>query len=510
VNDESRSRIIDVVRLQHLVTTPKAAAAASCSRARKSIYDANNNPLPLFARRSTYCNHTSNPKPFHALSLEMIHAMHDVLENWYHPGDDSSNNRTIQAILLKSNPDGLKRPAFCAGGDVKSIYMSILQENDDVRQQRHGHGRAGLMSADFFRHEYTVNHALATVQESAYTTATTAATSSTTTNTNGNNEQQQQQQQQPVQISLWNGLVMGGGVGISIHGKYRVATEHTIFSMPETAIGFFPDVGSLYWMPRLLSPGNAVYLALTGRRLHADDLLYTGLATHYVPSHRLHDLEAALIQATMTTTQSSATVSGGGSGSVGGVAPVLSLFHQAPPKDPAQSMLAREKNHIDAVFGPALQDDSCRVEHIVASLEKMKQEGGTESENAFSRETLATLGKMSPTSLQVTLEGLRRGAKCNSIGQDLVMEFRMSQHFMRQDSTTAGGPPSDFMKGIRAMLVDKGSDKKPPQWNPARLEDVTDEVIASYFGPIEHEWEIPETTSSLRLILLRGCVDGHP
>jgi enoyl-CoA hydratase/carnithine racemase len=436
----------------------------------------------------------SNPKPFHALSLEMIHVMHDVLENWYSPAAapaaaGGSSSDKMQAILFKSNPDGLKRPAFCAGGDVKSIYTSILETMSDESSIRHGQGQAGLMSADFFRHEYTVNHALATVQESAYTT-----TNKSDTNDNDND---QHQQQQPVQISLWNGIVMGGGVGISIHGKYRIATEHTILSMPETAIGFFPDVGSLYWMPRLLSPGNAVYLALTGHRLHAHDLVYTGLATHYVPSHRLNDLEAALILATANDS----AASGGGGGGGGGVVPVLSSFHQAPPKDPAQSMLAREKNNIDAIFGPALQDDSYRVEHIVESLEKMKHDGDGDSESDFSRETLATLDKMSPTSLQVTLEGLRRGSKCSTIGQDLAMEFRMSQHFMRQtNAATTGGQPSDFMEGIRAMLVDKGSDKKPPKWNPARLEDVTDEMIASYFGPIEHEWEIPKTTASSSLI----------
>jgi enoyl-CoA hydratase/carnithine racemase len=133
---------------------------------------------------------SSNPKPFHALSLEMIHVMQDVLENWYGSSSGCSNNSSssrsssIQAILLKSNPDGLKRPAFCAGGDVKSIYTSILLESDDDKQhaahhhhrQQHGHGKPGLMSADFFRHEYSVNHALATVHESAYNNNTTTTT----------------------------------------------------------------------------------------------------------------------------------------------------------------------------------------------------------------------------------------------------------------------------------------------------------------------------------------------
>lgn len=266
---------------------------------------------------------------------------------------------------------------------------------------------------------------------------------------------------------------MGGGVGISIYGHYRVATENTVFAMPETAIGLFPDVGSMYWMPRLLSPhthaGIAVYLALTGQRLRAADLVYCGLATHHVPAAQLNDLEAALV--TASTQQQSSSPNDI-------LAPVLSSYHSTPAIPPEESHLAKHKDAIADVFGPALEDGQYGVETICSALQQRSDD--------FGRTTLQTLQGMSPTSLKVTLEGLRRGAAVGSLGEDLVMEFRMAQHFMR--------PGSDFREGVRAALVDKDG---KPQWNPASLEAVTDKMVESYFAPLSHEWEVPGSTSKL-------------
>jgi enoyl-CoA hydratase/carnithine racemase len=364
----------------------------------------------------------NNPKPLHALTLGMCHCLQDVLPSWY-------ADETLAAVLVKSSSES-KVPAFCSGGDVKSVYMSGI--NDDGK---HGQGVPELETADFFRQEYMVNHLLATAPKP--------------------------------QISLWDGIVMGGGVGLSIHGKYRVATENTVFAMPETGIGLFPDVGSMYWMPKLLSEGVAVYLALTGKRLKAPDLLYTGMATHYIPSKRLEDLERALV------------LSAGKKDNRSFVPPVLMSFHEMPPDDPRQSMLAKQHKVIDNVFG-VLSDPQSRVEDIVDSLEKLDTD--------FGRETLATLDKMSPTSLKITLEGLRRGSTMQTVGEDLRMEYRMAQACMR--------PGSDFYEGIRAVLVDKDN---APVWNPASLQDVTDEMVESYFAPIEHEWEIPSMTATSKL-----------
>lgn len=367
----------------------------------------------------------NNPESFHALTTDMIFALQDVLREWY-------SDNTLQMILLKaSNTKSNKRPAFCAGGDVKRVYLSGRSSDPSVGP--HGVGYPGVETSEFFRHEYDVNHQMATHKDVL------------------------------PQVSLWDGMVMGGGVGISIHGKYRVATEHAVFSMPETAIGLFPDVGSCWWMPRLLPPSMAVYLALTGQRLLPADLLYAGLATHYVPSARLPELEVALAQASKHE-----------------LAEVLLSFHENTTPDPLNSSLAQHRGVIDQVFehvldGNASAGDSAApppaqssVEHIVETLEGLDTE--------FCRATLQTLRSVSPTSLKVTLEGLRRGSRLQNISDDFVMEYRMSQGFMRNH---------DFYEGIRARLIDKDN---RPLWKPSRLEDVTDDMVAAFFEPIQYEW----------------------
>ena len=349
----------------------------------------------------------NNPKALNALTLAMIESMQEVFSHWH-------EDPTIKAILVSAA--SAKRPAFCVGGDVKSIYVDTVEG-----------GAQENLKKKFFQQEYKVNYAIATWERP--------------------------------QISLWDGMVMGGGAGISIHGKYRVSTENTLFAMPETAIGFFPDVGSMWWMPRLLMPGMARYLALTGARLNAPDLLYSGLATHYVPSARLNELRKALVDATLKEGMVDAPDV---------VASILVSFHEEPPTKPQDSFLAQHKRSIDAAFTKA-----ATVEEITKALQGL--------DNAFSKETLEVMEKMSPTSLKVTLEGLKRGGHCSSIGEDLQMEYRISQAFMKEGS--------DFYRGIRATLVDKDGD---PQWLPSKLEDVTTEMIEEHFAPLgESEWEIP-------------------
>ena len=361
----------------------------------------------------------NNPKALHSLTQDMIDCFQDVLDQWTKSSDDTD----IKGILIKASQDGLKRPIFCAGGDVKAVYENGLATGNKNPE-------------NFFFTEYHVNHAIATSKI-------------------------------PI-ISLWDGIVMGGGCGISIHGKYRIATENTILAMPETAIGLFPDVGSCWWMNKLLKRPIANYLALTGTRISSADLMYTGLATHYVPSKVLPDLESALVEASEeTTTTSTEDVFAG----------ILMSFHESIPSD--DCLLAQNSVIINQTF----QAD--HVEDIIAKLEKAQQSGDADSE--FATQTLETLSKMSPTSLKITLEGLNRGSKLNSIEDDLQMEYRMARK-------CAMKPHSDFFEGVRALLVDKDQN---PKWNPTRLEDVTPERIEEYFEPIEKELLLRDSINSV-------------
>lgn len=354
----------------------------------------------------------NHPKALHALSMDMIECIQDVMSQW-------TSDVSMKAILFKANNAESKRLAFCAGGDVKAVWESGMAKDP--------------LTPNFFYQEYQVNYSIATCPK-------------------------------PI-VSIWDGVVMGGGVGLSVHGKYRVATENTLFAMPETSIGLFPDVGSMYWMPRLLSPSVANYLALTGHRVTAADLVYTGIATHYIPSEKLPELESALIEATKEGDNDPKTHDV--------IANVLKSFHEKLPPDDCHVL--RHKSTIEWVF----QGET--IEEIIEKLEEIQKEEA-ESDDAFAEKALATLKKVSPTSLKVTLEGLKRGAVTKSIAEDLQMEYRMAR--------ACTLPGADFFEGVRALLVDKDHS---PKWNPSTIEEVTSEQVQEFFAPIEHEWSMPSS-----------------
>lgn len=332
----------------------------------------------------------NRPKSLNALTLGMIRTLDPVLADW---ADDPA----VRAVVIRGAGDR----AFCAGGDVRAIY-------DAGKAMKEGSGD-GALTRDFFREEYRVNRRIHRFPKPY--------------------------------LALLDGITMGGGVGLSVHGSYRITTERTLFSMPETAIGLFPDVGGTWFLPRC--PGETgTYVALTGTRLHAADIHYLGIGTYHVPSGRIDDAVADLAAADL-----------GGADSGREIDRVLAR-HAVAAGDPP---LAGHRAAIDRCFG------FDTIEEILAALEHE----GTD----WAKSTLEILGQVSPTSLKVTLRQIRSG-KTLDFDDAMKMEYRLSQGFMRGH---------DFYEGIRAALIDKD---RSPKWRPADLAAVGEGEVEGHFAPL--------------------------
>ena len=315
----------------------------------------------------------NRPHALNALDLPMIQALTQVLQGW-------RDEPHVHAVVIEGAGDR----AFCAGGDVRALRQFELDGE---------HHKAEA----FFREEYELNLMIATYPKPY--------------------------------IALIDGICMGGGIGVSVHSPYRVATERAAFAMPETAIGFFPDIGATFFLPRL--PGRlGMYLGLSGARIQGADAVHAGFATHFVPRTELPALSRALAD--------------DGPGALG--------CHTSPLPD---FSLAVQRGAIDACFSA----DS--VGAIVGRLEGVGDE--------WAARTLGMLRTVSPSALCWTLEALRRGADM-TLPQCLDAELALTRTAMRHP---------DFAEGVRAMVVDK--DRKP-NWQPARIEDVDPAVIAAMFG----------------------------
>jgi len=350
----------------------------------------------------------NRPSKFNALNLDMVRTMHPWWDHYL------SKKSPIKCIIM----DGAGEKAFCAGGDVAAIQQQVLNPS------------LGTLPSDFFYEEYQLNYKIATSYE----------------------------HHGVIQVSLWDGVTMGGGVGLSVHGKFRVATERALFAMPETGIGLFPDVGGTYELSRLRGGiPMGLYLALTGIRLGAEDCVWSGLATHYVPSSNIPDLKQAIINL------------GDDSGDVEKVEKVIiDISNNAQP--PTEG-----KNNIPKLAPHLAEIERCfsapTPELILIQLDRE----GKESEWAV--KTAAILRKMSPTSVKITMEAvIRASAPEFTIGQALMNEYRLSQRFMRPQ------PHSDFTEGIRAVLVDKTHD---PKWKPETLEEIDEDIVEEFFSPLD-------------------------
>uniref|UniRef100_F1KWG5 3-hydroxyisobutyryl-CoA hydrolase, mitochondrial n=2 Tax=Ascaris TaxID=6251 RepID=F1KWG5_ASCSU len=329
----------------------------------------------------------NRPRALNALNLSMVRTMYPKYKKWSEDGD-------VCLVMMKGAGD----KAFCAGGDVVAVTKSF-KANDPAQ----------TVHKDFFREEYLLNHQIGTCKMP--------------------------------HVALIDGITMGGGCGLSVHGKFRVATERTMLAMPETALGLFPDVGGSYFLPRL---GHYLgqFIALTGYRLNGADVYHAGIATHFVPSSSLADLEQELVNLPKSEVCNER------------VDEVISKFKaNAMPKFSLDPLLSE----IESVFSAST------VEEIIERLQK--------SETDFARKQNAVLAKMSPTSMKITLRQLQEGSRME-FAEVFTMEYRLTQNIMKGH---------DFHEGCRAILVEK--DRKPV-WKPAKLEDVTAEMLDGYFAPL--------------------------
>jgi enoyl-CoA hydratase len=322
----------------------------------------------------------NRPKALNALSLGMVRELARALDVWEH---DPQVTRVVVSATGEK--------AFCAGGDIRELH-------DLGRAGRHDEMLA------FWREEYILNDRI-------------------------------KRYPKPY-ISLIDGIVMGGGVGISLHGSHRIAGDRYLFAMPEVGIGFFPDVGATYALPRL--PGAAgIYLALTGDRVGAADALALGLATHAVPSERMAELADALTGRAALDD-------------------ILAGF----TRDPGPEKLAANRATIADCFA---------APDLAAIRERLARKA--EDGDGFAAKTLQTLSVKSPTSVAIAYEQMRRGADLD-FAEAMRTEFRIVSRIARGH---------EFYEGVRAVVIDKDH---APRWRPATLDAIEPDEIALYFAPL--------------------------
>ena len=294
----------------------------------------------------------NRPKAIHALTTAMCRAILEQIEAWR--VDDA-----VRAVLF----DHAEGRGFCAGGDIRMLAESGAKDGAEARE--------------FFHTEYRMNERLFT-----YVKPT---------------------------IAFMDGITMGGGVGISLPCKFRVATENTRFAMPETGIGLFPDVGGGWYLSRL--PGRTgQFLALTGARIDGAECLLLGLATHYLPSAALDEVKAKMAADPMA------------------IEAILEAFSEEPPP-------ARIEDNLEAIDRLFASDT---LEDIYAALE---QDGSD-----WARKELATLNTKSPQTMKVALRLLKEGAHMHAFADEMRQEYAVGAHVVQRH---------DFLEGVRAVIVDK-------------------------------------------------------
>ncbi|MGQ0741583.1 MAG: enoyl-CoA hydratase/isomerase family protein [Alphaproteobacteria bacterium] len=312
------------------------------------------------------------PKALNALTRDMCVEMKRALDSWAH-------DEAVKAVVI----DAVPGRAFCAGGDIRALF-------DDPKNY----------APQFYANEYRLNAAIKHCKKPY--------------------------------VALIDGICMGGGVGVSVHGSHRVVSENATFAMPETAIGFFPDIGGSFFLPRLKGE-LGTYLALTGARLKAADLIYAGISTHFVQAEQMTSLAENLA-----------------------AGDAMDKVLGEKSNIPGEPTLKSYQAAIDRAFA----FDS--VETILDALEHEGEWGG---------ETANTIRSKSPIALKVTLREMREGKK---LGFDdcMRMEYRLALRAVASH---------DFRAGVRAAVIDKN---QAPVWNPPALDLVGEADVAAYFAPL--------------------------
>ena len=327
----------------------------------------------------------TRPSALHALNTPMCAAILSAVRAW-------AADPTIHYLWI-DHQEGTR--GFCAGGDIRMLADSGAGDASEAR--------------DFFRTEYRMNAALEAFPK-------------------------------PI-LSIIDGVTMGGGVGLSVHGSHRIATERTVFAMPETGIGLFPDVGGGWFLPRLAGE-LGTWLALTGARLKGADVAAARVATHFLPSELVPALARQLRDADFAD----------------GAAELLNeILRRLTHAVPAGSFEAHRQT-IDRCF---------RFDTAEAILAALDADGGD-----WARTEAATLRAKSPETVKVALRQLRLGREAATFEDNMRMEFRIGWRKVQS---------RDFLEGVRAVIIDKDN---APVWSPARLEDVSEADIEKYFAPL--------------------------
>ena len=352
----------------------------------------------------------NRPKKLNSLNGSMARKIIPRLQEW-------AKSEMAGVVVIKGSGR-----AFCAGGDVAALAK--WNKEGPEGQQR---------SSDYFGLEYKLDHLIAT-----YT--------------------------KPY-VAFMDGITMGGGVGLSIHAPFRIATENTLFAMPETTIGFFPDVGASFFLPRM-EGALGTYLALTSEQLKGIDAFYHGVATHYVHSSTLQQLESRLAELQfpdyMALNERFQIIN----------ATIEEFSTGLPAERPHISGELRKT--IDSVF----HTDQPSIQAIFASLEQVRNNGSPELQK-WAKKTIETMQTRSPISVAVTLQQMRIGRQW-SIAQTFQREYDIASQFMSHP---------DFVEGVTARLIERR--KERPNWEPNTLDDVRRRDVDAFFAGAEDGTKLP-------------------